>query len=103
MNNSDTFIMERNHLNDIPSFPLKEPYRIGAYEAGDELCWHEIHLEADNFSNITSDLFASRPISQPSDPGRDRDPYSYFRYSLRNFRNSFFPPRGLLFHRATFA
>lgn len=60
MNDRNRLILERDDLDDIIRFPLKQPYRIRTYRLGDEVRWHEIHLEADNFSNITEELFCSQ-------------------------------------------
>lgn len=60
MNDTNKVIMERDNLDGIPLFPLKEPYRIRTYEPGDEVHWYNIHMEADKFSNVTEELFSSQ-------------------------------------------
>jgi len=58
--------MERPDLDDIPSFPLPESFRIRTYDPGDEAHWYDIHLEADKLSDIAEDLFTA-------EFGSDRD------------------------------
>jgi GNAT superfamily N-acetyltransferase len=48
--------MEREHLRDIPLFPLPEGYSAHWYVAGDERAWTDIHLRAEPFAEITSDV-----------------------------------------------
>jgi len=60
INDTNTLILERNDLDDIPRFPLNQPYRIRTYQPGDEIHWYKIHLQADRLSNITEKLFCSQ-------------------------------------------
>ncbi len=58
MNVTNSVVMERQNLADVPRCSLQKSYLIRTYEPGDEAHWYDIHLEADKLSNITDGLFA---------------------------------------------
>ena len=49
--------MLREDLEKIPQFALSDGFALRWYRPGDELFWFDIHLAADRFNQITSDLF----------------------------------------------
>ena len=53
-------VLERIGLADIPRYDLPEGYRIVTYRPGDEIHWNEIHRDADKYTDVTDDLFASQ-------------------------------------------
>jgi GNAT superfamily N-acetyltransferase len=50
--------MVRDNLEGIPSYLLPAGYSIRGYLPGDEQHWRAIHLLADRYSTITTNLFA---------------------------------------------
>ena len=51
-------ILWREHLDDIPDFPLPEQFSLRWYQSGDEQEWFRIQSSADRLNEITPDLFA---------------------------------------------
>lgn len=49
--------MVRGDLDDIPDFPLAEPFKVRWYQPGDEVAWTRIHTLADMYTKVTDDLF----------------------------------------------
>jgi GNAT superfamily N-acetyltransferase len=49
--------MVRDHLDDIPTYPLPAPYQARWYRPGDEAAWLNIQAEADHHNTITPELF----------------------------------------------
>lgn len=49
--------MVRDNLENIPQFELPSLYTIRPYQPGDEANWLRIHVEAEEYQAITSDLF----------------------------------------------
>ena len=52
-------IMERNNLLNIPPYNPADGYLILPYRPGDEAHWLEIHKDADQYSDVTDDLFVN--------------------------------------------
>lgn len=50
-------VMVRDSLEGIPKHGLPAGYSLRGYQPGDEQLWEEIHLLADPYSTITTDLF----------------------------------------------
>ena len=49
--------MEREHLEDLPSFPLPTGIRMKWYERGDEQIWVDIHRLAEDYVPVSLDVF----------------------------------------------
>jgi GNAT superfamily N-acetyltransferase len=49
--------MVREHLNNIPHYPLPAGYSLWAYQPGDERRWVRIQALADRYNEITPALF----------------------------------------------
>ena len=56
----DELIMERDDLSDIPRYELADGYLIRPYRPGDEMHWYEIHGNADQYTDVSKDLFAAQ-------------------------------------------
>lgn len=56
----DDVIMERIGLSDIPQYNLPDGFAILPYRPGDKVHWNEIHKDADPYTKVTEDLFASQ-------------------------------------------
>jgi GNAT superfamily N-acetyltransferase len=50
-------VMERATLADIPVYGLPQGFALRWYEAGAEAAWLQIQAAADQYNNITADLF----------------------------------------------
>jgi GNAT superfamily N-acetyltransferase len=50
-------VMERASLADIPEYGLPQGFALRWYEAGDEAAWLRIQAAADQYNDITADLF----------------------------------------------
>jgi len=57
LSKSNRLIMIRESLETIPEFELPEGFELRWYRPGDEVLWLEIHLKADRYNQITSELF----------------------------------------------
>lgn len=49
--------MMRENLEAIPEFALADGFKLRWYSPGDERLWLDIHLKADQYTQITSELF----------------------------------------------
>src|SRR5690242_1676914 len=49
--------MERASLEGIPEYDLPQGFALRWYRVGDEIAWREIQAAADQYNNITTDLF----------------------------------------------
>lgn len=47
----------RDHLDHLPNFPLPVGFSVRWYQPGDEAHWLAIHRLADEYNDITPDLF----------------------------------------------
>jgi len=71
MNDSEKKIpvkMARANLNDLPVFDLPGDFSLRWYQPGDESHWLRIHLTADQFNEITPELF-QRQFGLPEERG----------------------------------
>jgi len=50
-------VMERSALADIPEYDLPQGFALRWYETGAEAAWLQIQSAADQYNNITADLF----------------------------------------------
>lgn len=47
-------VMVREHMQDVPQYPLQPPYRFGWYQPGDEELWAEVESAAGEFPSRES-------------------------------------------------
>lgn len=66
--------MWRDHLDDVPEFPLPAGFSLRWYEAGDEAHWLRIHRAADPYNEITPELFRQQ-FGHDERPWRERQCY----------------------------
>src|SRR5438270_189065 len=57
---SSRLLMMRPDLENIPEFPIPADFTLRWYQPGDEASWLTIHKLADQYNQITPELFAQQ-------------------------------------------